>query len=52
VIARSRGLALLRRAVAEVEHAHVRRPTVEMVALVERLCEALKIDAGLDRRGK
>jgi hypothetical protein len=31
-----------------MERVHVDAPTIEMVALVERLCAALKIDAGLD----
>jgi hypothetical protein len=52
VSARSRGLELLRRAVVEVELAHVRRPTVEMVTLVERRCVALKIEAVPEKRGK
>jgi hypothetical protein len=46
--------ALLRRAVAAAELKRVAHPTLEQIALVERLCAALKISADVPqpKRGK
>jgi hypothetical protein len=43
-------LALLRQAVAAAEENPVAAPTLEQIALVERLCAALKISADLPSR--